>query len=128
MSYAYSYTVLFPPRASSAHTDSTFHVYVPLLIPIRTGNVPSLCGRCRCGDGHGKQAVEAILATEIGRKCASVEDTKGRVPAHLAAMSSRRDLVELLLPHSGLGAEVELEEIMARGKVGTALPYEGNFI
>lgn len=57
------------------------------------------------------------MATEIGRKCAALKDTQGRVPAHLAAMSSRRDLVELLLPHSGLGSDVGLDAVMARGKV-----------
>lgn len=66
-----------------------------------------------------EKAVEAILATEIGRKCAAIKDTQGRVPAHLAAMSSRRDLVELLLPHSGLGSDVGLDAVMARGKVNT---------
>lgn len=63
------------------------------------------------------KAVEAILATEIGRKCACLKDAHGRVPAHLAAMSSRRDLVELLIPHSDLGSEVGLEDVMTRGKV-----------
>lgn len=67
-----------------------------------------------------EKAVEAILATEIGRKCAALKDAQGRVPAHLAAMSSRRDLVELLLPHSGLGSDVGLEAVMARGKVNTS--------
>eukprot|EP00752_Nemacystus_decipiens_P001491 g1465.t1 len=62
------------------------------------------------------EAVEAILATEVGRKSAALKDTQGRLPAHLAAMSSRRDLVELLLPHSGLGPDVGLDAVMARGK------------
>ena len=63
--------------------------------------------------------MEVILATEIGRKCAALKDTQGRIPAHLAAMSSRRDLVELLLPHSGLGPDIGLDAVMARGKVNT---------
>ncbi|CAM9474013.1 unnamed protein product, partial [Hapterophycus canaliculatus] len=63
-----------------------------------------------------REAVEAILATEVGRKCAALKDTQGRVPAHLAAMSSRRDIVEILLPHSGLGKDVGLETVMAEGK------------
>ncbi|CAM9779952.1 unnamed protein product [Ectocarpus sp. 13 AM-2016] len=62
------------------------------------------------------EAVEAILATAVGRKCAALADSQGRVPAHLAAMSSRTDLVETLLPHSGLGPDVGLEAVMARGK------------
>lgn len=62
------------------------------------------------------EAIESILATEVGRTCASLKDAQGRVPAHLAAMSSRRDLVELLLPHSGLGPDVGLDDVMARGK------------
>lgn len=66
-----------------------------------------------------EQAVEAILATETGQKCAALKDTQGRVPAHLAAMSSRRDLVELLLPHSGLAPDVGLDAVMARGKAST---------
>lgn len=72
-----------------------------------------------------EKAVEAILATEIGRKCAALKDAQGRVPAHLAAMSSRRDLVELLLPHSGLGSDEGLEAVMTRGKVSTAAKRMG---
>ena len=47
------------------------------------------------------------------------------MPAHLAAMSSRRDLVELLLPHSGLGPDIGLEAVMARGKVGALTLFFG---
>lgn len=63
------------------------------------------------------KAVEALLATEVGRKCAALRDEKDRVPAHLAAMSGRRHLVELLLRHADLGPDVTLEDVTARGKV-----------
>ncbi|CAN0442631.1 unnamed protein product, partial [Discosporangium mesarthrocarpum] len=64
------------------------------------------------------EAVEAILETETGRKCAGVKDERGRLPAHLAAMGGHEDLVKMLLPYSGLGVGDEVEgEVMARGKV-----------
>lgn len=75
-----------------------------------------------------EQAVDAILATEDGRKCASLPDAQGRVPAHLAAMCSRPDLVELLLPYSGLGPDVGLEEVMARGKVRVGRQWRHNVV
>lgn len=67
-----------------------------------------------------EEGVQALLATEQGRKCARHESEHGK-PVHLAALGGHRGLVELLLPHSGVQESVD--ELMAWGRA-RAVAYE----
>lgn len=58
-----------------------------------------------CAEHGLDKAVEAMVATETGRKCCLIETTDGNKPIHLAAMSEYRDIVRMLIPVSELPAE-----------------------
>ncbi|KAG5178347.1 hypothetical protein JKP88DRAFT_225545 [Tribonema minus] len=73
-----------------------------------------------CADLGSAAAVDALLATDVGRKCAALRNDAGMRPIDLAAMGRHRALVEKLHPvttsNSGGGGSGEtVEELMAAG-------------
>ncbi|CAM9274414.1 unnamed protein product [Chrysoparadoxa australica] len=68
-------------------------------------------------------AVEAMLNTEEGRSLAKKPSTVGFKPIELAAMSGKRELVEMLLPHCDVNVrntegtqEAVVDSLMATGR------------
>lgn len=70
-----------------------------------------------CAENGLTKGVEAILSTAIGIKCCSVQTLEGNYPIDLAAMSSERFIIEILLPHSPAILLKDIDAIVEEGKV-----------
>lgn len=68
-----------------------------------------------CSEHGLVQAVQALLGTPSGVKCASLPTAEGHTPMYLAAMAGHREVVELLAPVSGVSTPEEVQEVMAEG-------------
>ena len=70
-----------------------------------------------CAENGLKKGVEAILATTVGISCCSVKTSEGYYPIDLAAMSSERQIIELLLPHSPASSTKDIDAIVEEGQI-----------
>ena len=71
-----------------------------------------------CAENGLKKGVDAILNTPTGLKCCQVQTSEGYFPIDLAAMSSEKEIIQMLLPYADTETKVkDVNQIIEEGQI-----------